>query len=303
MKKIVFSNSGGATKLVSLLEGNRILLQEFNIKPTDFCGVSAGAITAFLAAFSTTDWSILNIAIQKALHIKTKDFFEKSPIKENGDVKLLNAVWQIITKHNYLGIQNIKPMLTELVSEHHFNHFKKSPKTPNIWIQAVRPKDMKRSFWNLKDYDYQTALDMVCASSNIPVFAQPIQINKDDSTDLWLDGGIRNHNPSNKFIDLFGKDIEHLYSFYTRNNIVDAHLKPNWSDNVLNTLTVVMDGMIKELSKRDALYENLKAKELNFKLTQFFYPDNILQSQFDLNEDRLEKLFIETRKITYETLK
>ncbi len=37
--KIVFSNSGGATRFISLMEGNRSLIQDYNIMPTDICGV------------------------------------------------------------------------------------------------------------------------------------------------------------------------------------------------------------------------------------------------------------------------
>lgn len=298
--KIVISNSGGATKFISLIEGNRCLLEDFNIKPTDVCGISSGAVAALISAIAIIKDGLFQKAIQIGLNLKINQLFEISPIKENGSLKIFNLLWRVLNGDSSFGIQNIKHFFETTITEKDFINFQNSEITPNVWIVAVRPKDFKRGFWNLKDksINYKTALKIVSASTHIPVYSQAVQIDENDKTDLWLDGGLRNHNPSPKFIDAFGENIETLYSLYTRKNQIDSTIDLNWNKNLVTVLSRAMLGMVNEISKRDSQYEVLMSEKLGFNLKQFFYPSDILDSMYDTDTEKLKQLYIDANNIT-----
>jgi predicted acylesterase/phospholipase RssA len=298
--KIVISNSGGATKFISLIEGNRTLIEDFNVKPTDICGISSGAIAAIISAIGMIKDGLFKNAIQIGLTLKINQLFEVSPIKDNGSLKILNVLWRVLSGESSFGVQNIKHFFETTVNEKDFQNFQNSEITPNVWVMAVRPKDFKRGFWNLKDkkINYKTALKILSASAHIPIYSQPVQIDENDKTDLWLDGGLRNHNPSPKFIDMFGKNIETLYSLYTRKNQIDSNTELDWDKNVLTVLTRTMLGMLNEISKRDSQFEVLMSEKLGFNLKQFFYPSDILSSMYDTDETKLKQLYTEANNIT-----
>jgi predicted patatin/cPLA2 family phospholipase len=298
--KIVFSNSGGATRFISLMEGNRSLIQDYNIIPTDICGVSSGAIVSFISAIAIKKPILFEQSINIGLNLKISDMFDLSPINAKGNLRILSIFWRILNGENSFGLQNIKNFFETTITETDFIDFQNDIQSPNVWVMSVRPRDMKRGFWNLKDknINYKKAIKIISASTHIPVYSQPIQIDDLDATDLWVDGGIRNHNPSPKFIDLFGNEIKELYTFYTRRDSVTTKNDLDWDKNMLTVLIRIMNGMVNEISKRDSQYEKLKSCELGFDLKQFFYPGDILESMYDVNKDNLKSLYLEAIEIT-----
>lgn len=300
--KIVFSGSGGATKFVALLEGMRIAIEEQKIIPTDFVGVSAGSLASFIAAISIKNPDLFNTALNLGLNLTMNDFFQTKPVDDKGKMIYWTIILRLLQGYNSLGVQDIKTFFRKNISEKLYLEWVNDKESPNVWIMTVRPRDFKRRLINLKDpkLSYEDCLNWISASTHIPVFAQPIEMYDEESNQLekWVDGGIRNHNASPKFIDRFGDEILELYSFYSRANTVNLKDEPNWDNNVMTILSRVLQGMALEISKRDSQYEIEKQKEFNFKLKQFFYPGYLLESQYDVNNDRLLKLYKESQLIT-----
>lgn len=302
--KIVFSSSGGATKFVSILEGMRIAIQERNIIPTDLVGISAGAIASFITSVAIKNPSLFSIALKTGLELNMSDMFSVPPVNDKGQMKYWSILLRLLQGKNSLGEQDIKKLFTNHMTPSIITEWLNDPETPNVWVMTVRPRDFKRKLVNIKNPDFkvQDVLNWVSASSHIPVFAQPIEMYDEESNQIekWVDGGLRNHNPSPKFIDEFGPEIKELYTFYSRANTINLRDQPDWDKNVITILSRVLQGMSLEISKRDSQYEIQKQKEFGYKLKQFFYPGYILESQYDVNKSRLFMLYSAAQRITRE---
>lgn len=189
------SISGGATKL-SALYGACKRLYELGYNPDVISGVSSGAIVSLFASINkfTIDEVIFNADL--------KDIFRVVPRV---------SIWGLIRLifGNSIGNQsNLKKMIKRNFTESDFSRLVNSGKT--VLIGATNYTTGKIVYYNLPEYSYREAIDIVYASACIPTMTEGAVI----CGDRHYDGGVIDHNPAPYVLSHYPIDMQ--VSVYSR---------------------------------------------------------------------------------------
>jgi predicted acylesterase/phospholipase RssA len=271
--------SGGATRFIGLAS-SAIRLHELGFSPQVYGGISAGAILLVPLIMGKYE-EIITIGG----NLTPQQIFPVRPVNDDGDITW-KAIWRIITKEYSLGIQDIKPIVRNVVTPELFKEYQCGD-YPDAFVMAVDANTLRRKLWNLKDksIDYEKYLKIISASSRIPIMTQAEYIDGVP----YFDGGMRNHTPSTKVLQLYdNKNIGKVISLFSREETIDRP-STKWNNNVIEMIFRFIDCLSLEVSKRDEEMEKMLSIIKQFPLKQF-YLDNILDSLYDTNPDSLEKL-------------
>lgn len=277
--------SGGSTKIAGLTGAAFELLEKYNYRPDVISGVSAGSILALPMVLGK--WDMLEKTVK---HIKLSDFFDIAPVNEKGKFTF-KALLRVIFGKSSLGRQkNLVKKIKEFVSAEEFLNYQHNVKYPIIYIGTVDFKTGSRCYFNLKDktITYAKFLQIILASSSIPIFAEPVYLNHDNKDMILFDGGVRDHIGTGYVLENV-KGITETISIYSRpeNYVTDN----DWKDkNVLNVLERYVDITNIEVSKSDEKFEDMICLEQNIKQRKIFLP-KILTSLYDVDETRLAMLY------------
>lgn len=277
--KIGVSMSGGATKIAGILASLQVL-KEYGIKPCVYSGVSSGAIMAFAAATGNLEKSGGYI-----LNMKPKDVFSILPMYGNGCPTPI-AVWRLITLKNSLGSMNaLRKTIKKVISKESFEEYRNDPDSPDAIVMFVNISNAKREFVNLKDVDYDKAIECVMASSSIPGIVKPVKIDGE----MYYDGGLRDHTISQYILENY--DLDEHYSIYTRPEYLNDYTKEmNIPKYVISVLLRSILIYSLEISKSDEKVEDLLALQNNVNNTKIYMP-RVLKSTYDMNIGRLRELY------------
>ena len=165
--------SGGGTKIAGLFGVAESIIYDRGYIPDIISGISAGAILALPLALGKRE------EIKKqVLNISMDDFFEVSPIKNNGKIKIGNAIKKIICGRHYLGDQkNLEITLAKTVSRAEFEAYKLDKNKAICIVGSVDFYTGKRFYINLKTVSYEHFLKFVNASASIPIFTPGITMD------------------------------------------------------------------------------------------------------------------------------
>lgn len=271
--------SGGATRFIGLAS-SAIRLHELGFAPKVYGGISAGAILLIPLIMGKYD-DIIRIGG----NLTPKEIFTVRPINDDGDITW-KAIWRIVTKEYSLGLQDIKPLVRDVITPELFAEYQDGDYA-DAYVMAVSANTLRRKLWNLKDksIDYEKFLKVLSASSRIPIMTQAEWI---DGTP-YFDGGMRNHTPSTKVLQKY-ENIGKVISLFSREKNLDRP-SDKWQNNLVEMIFRFIDCLSLEVSKRDEEMEQMLSIIKQFPLKQF-YLDNILDSLYDTDPESLEKLRI-----------
>lgn len=281
--------SGGATRFIGL-GAAAIELLNLGYNPMIYGGISAGSI--LLVPLIMGKYEKI---IEYGLKATRKNIFKIPPTTEKGKISW-QAVFRAIFGHYSFGIQDIKPMLREVISPYDFEKFQNEFEG-SAYIMAVNANTGSRKLWDVADkcigyMDYQ---QIVCASSRIPIMTQAEYIDGQP----YFDGGLRNHIPTSKVLRHV-EGIRKIAEIYSRpQNLVDYD--ESWEKNIIQMIWRTIRIMTIEISKRDEEMIKLISYIGGNKLKQFFLP-NVLESQYDTNQDNLQLLKILAEKTVQENI-
>lgn len=290
MKRKILSATGGGTKFGQLKEWTQAILNK-GYEPTDYVGISASAILFFVIQFGL--WQEMDF---EALNIKLERFFSQAPVNRKGGISW-KAIWRSIKsflfkKDRYysLGMQDVTELIKDYISEEMFQKWKKE-KGPNVWVVATDLYSQQPKFHNLKNCEtLPEAIQCINASSNIAPFAQDIQGQ--------VDGGISLVNAASYMVEYeIIEEVEELVSIYA---FEDPFLRKFESNSNWHQNTAAYAGRTMEVmgSWKKWAFVNLEVylchrKEVT--LHQFFC-DDILQSPYDTDKNRLHRSIFKTRE-------
>lgn len=269
--------SGGATRFIGLGSA-AITVLEMGYNPQVYGGISAGSIL-LLPLIMGLHEEIIEIGRQ----IKPSIIFESAPINDEGKITF-KAVIRIIFQKYSLGLQNIKPIVSQVITEDIFKQYQEGD-YPDAYVLAVNGNTLRRKLWNLKDstIDYEKFLKILSASSRIPIMTQAEWIDGQP----YFDGGLRNHTPSTKILQRYDK-IRKVISIYAREKNINRPSQ-KWQKNIIQMIFRTIECMSLEISKRDEEMEKMMSIIKGFHLKQF-HLDNILDSMYDTTPENLESL-------------
>lgn len=286
----ILSLSGGATRFAGLYGAAKTVL-ELGFNPDLVLGISSGSLAALpLVLGKHKECEELSTTLT------LRSFFDRLPVNNKGSITL-NAVTRIATCKNSLGLQNAKRLLASIVDNNDFLHYKINDKYPEIVVSCVNFDTGKRELYNLKELDYLTALDVIEASSRIPIITQQQELNSGGC----YDGGVYDHNLAGYYINNIQSKVDELVSIYSRPKEFTVKSDKKWRNNLFKTIARLQELQNVETSKNDEQLELFLSEKLNFKLTQIFLP-SILDSIYDVDNDKLRLLWdkgVEVAKNSY----
>jgi len=277
LNNTAFSISGGGTNFCSLA-AMALVAKSKGIHPKVIIGVSAGAVMAVPLALH------MHQQIEDfAKNVTNDQIFKVSPVNKKGKISF-KAIFRALTGKNSFGVQDIKPLIKEVVTKRIFEVYKNG-NYADVYILAVDFDKGKRTVFKVKDLTYEQYLQAVSASSRIPVMTQPEIIENV----AYYDGGLRDHNAANFLLEYL-PEINHLVSFYSRpQNYVVERL--NSSENIMSVISRTIEILNIELSKNDEYKEKEFCKNRGIKLDQLFAPERAHFYNTDKKElSRLYKL-------------
>lgn len=289
---VLLSSSGAST--AGAFVGACAVTVAQNVKFDYFCGVSYSAVIGLPLVLKKYD------AIkQLTTNLKHKDFFKVAPMTEKGkltpaaNARALASLF-FPKKIKSFGLQDVRPILAAHVSEYEFEQYQDNAAAPVVYVVAVNADTQAPVVWNLKnkDINYQGYLDRVAASSRIPVWTQPQEIDGVD----YYDGGVTDTNAAALILDM-NRDIKKCFSIYPRPKGFKGKIAPP-RDGIAGAIAWTIDTMLKDVSKNDEQTERQTCKELGVKLAQIFPNKYLLTNLYDTDRARLLELWALGVKIT-----
>ena len=290
--------SGGGTKIAGLYGAAEVILTEKNYHPDIISGISAGAILSLPLALKKFD------EIKKmVLDFNLNSFFSESPIKENGQFRIFNAIKNMLSGNHYLGRQDqLEETIKSLISEADFQAYKTNDELPICIVGSVDFFSGRRIYVNLKKMpNLALALKFVNASASLPIFTAGIELDIpfedfeeniiEDKVFLY-DGGIRDHSPTAKVLKSKKFPISESCTLFSRpenNQILDpADFEPK---SVLQILQRYVDITNTEISKDDELFERQIISDLGIKNHGTFFLPKIMTGVYDVNPEHIKEIY------------
>ena len=145
---------------------------------------------------------------QQSVTLSHNKFFDISPITKKGKMSLaaiIRAIFSFLApkKINSFGVQKVQKLLRKFVTKEIFDEYQNG-NYPIIYICAIEVGTKTPVLWNIKEkehVDYNTYLDMVSASSRIPIWTQPQSVTYKGETKMYYDGGVTDTNAASLVLD------------------------------------------------------------------------------------------------------
>lgn len=290
--------SGGGTKIAGLYGAAEVILTEKNYQPEIISGISAGAILSLPLALKRYD------EIKKmVLDFNLDSFFSESPIKENGQFRVFNAIKNIVSGNHYLGRQDqLEKTIKSVISEADFQDYKTNDELPICIVGSVDFFSGRRIYVNLKKMpNLDLALKFVNASASLPLFTAGIELdipfedfeeNRIEDKVFLYDGGIRDHSPTAKVLKSEMFSVSESCTIFSRpenNQILDpVDFEPK---SVLQILQRYVDITNTEISKDDELFEKQIISDLGIKDHGTFFLPKIMKGVYDVDPEHIKEIY------------
>jgi len=253
--------------------------------------------------------SVIAVPMALGMHIEIEEqsttlnhnkFFDVSPMTKTGKISSA-AIWRLIKsifapkKVNSLGIQNVQKLLRQFVTKERFERYQNGD-FPIVYICAVEVGGQMPTVWNIKEKEhvnYETYLDMVSASSRIPVWTQPQEVTYKGETRLYYDGGMTDTNAGSLILELH-EDIDEMVSIYPGPMPLLAS-NADEVKGIIGAIEWTIDTMLRDIIRHDIINEKDVCEHRSIGLKQIFLP-NILKNLYDTNPERLHQLKEESIK-------
>lgn len=166
-------------------------------------GASTGSLIATMVACG--NWKNLKIGYTETV---SKDILKDNPFRENGRIKVLKAVWNLIRGKELGDLSNIDGLIRKLFTQEDYNKLKLDYATELIiTVTNISYERECAEFVRLKDTKtYEEFILFLRASCSVPVITKPVIINGDE----YVDGGLTENTPL-KNLKRF--DLEHIDCF------------------------------------------------------------------------------------------
>lgn len=248
---------------------------------------------------------------EQSITLNHNKFMDVSPMNSKGKLTwraIGRAIGSFLApkRFNSLGVQNVQKLLKQFVTREMFEEYQNGD-YPVIYICAVDKGTKKAVLWNIKEKEYvgyDTYLDMVSASSRIPIWTQPQLVTYKGESRLYYDGGITDTNAAMLVLELHN-DITEVLSIYPRPEEIKHNSNPLEVNGIFSqkgSMTWMIETLVDDNITDDIKTEQQTCKDRNVKLTQIFLP-TVLQSLYDVDPVRLNMLREESVKLVKDTFK
>lgn len=288
----LLSNSGGALQFIEILQANYTIINDFDYKPDVIGGSSSGTLAAVVASFSFLDHKIWEWAFDQGINVRKDVLFPIPPYNDKGAISLRGGIRGLInlilgsrtTGIRSLGKQDVRSLIGSYITDADFQEWKISS-APNVYACMVNPSTWAYELVDLKTLElYEEFLDVIAASSAIPVTTQPIKI----FGEYFVDGGLAYHNPGGLLLDRY-QEAESYVGVYSRGSSIEKTYSLKWVKNLWRTFLNSTDAMIMRISALNEEVETLKCLKYGIIKKHVFLPEKTAHL-YDTNANTLKSL-------------
>jgi NTE family protein len=270
MKKALVLSGGGAKGAWS---GGVIeyLVKEQNRSWDLVIGTSTGSLLSPLSAIGEID------RLKEAYTtVDNKSIFNIEPFNKKGKVRLLNALWRVLTKKTSLGqANNLKKKIKEIISEEDYNRIRKEGK--EVVAVTSNMTKFKSELKSTKTETYDSFCEWLLCSSSVPLL---FEVQNNDGCE-YLDGGVLNTTPLQDAIDLGATEIDVI--------ILSAEVTKDYPqmENMFDVVMRTIDFMNKEINKDDIMLGQLAGKEMEVKINIYRTPVALTKNSIIFNKEQM----------------
>lgn len=278
--------SGGGLKGIGQLG----ILEQLSLKPNILSGISVGSIISMLYACILEGLLTWDQVKDIFFTLKPEDVFSVHPYGYKGSYR---GIKSFIDKDVHsLGKQDtLDKTFSKLVTKELFEAYKYSKTSPDIYVGYVDYRLGDLVVKNLKDQIYNDAMNIIKASSHVPVATEAVKM----FNSYCFDGGLIDHCISGSVIDLYENKITHNINIFSRPNGNYLEL-PDWEpENVLTVGKRTIEIGISRISRDDERYINLACKHYNIKNYSIYLP-TVLDNMYDFKQSNLYRLYLAGKK-------
>jgi NTE family protein len=263
-------------------------------------GAWAGGVIEYLIKDKKYDWStyvgtstgsmlVPLISVRKIDELKEQytnltnsDVFSHEPFNKKGKLKILNALWRVITSKTSLGSGgNLYKRLKKSYTVEDFENSIVYGK--DVFVTVTNVTDGKTEYKSQQKETYEKFLGYTMASASIPLIFDIMKIDGKE----YMDGGIMEPVPLQKAINE-GCDIIDVIVLSAENTNVEPPSK-NMFNVIMKTLTL----MNREINKDDIQIGNLKGKTMNVIINMYRTPYSLTKNSALFNKEEMRKWWVE----------
>jgi predicted patatin/cPLA2 family phospholipase len=274
MKKALVVSGGGSKGAFS----GGIIENLIKLKNKDW-DIYVASSTGSLIIPSTSIGDIDKLK-QQYTSVDNKSIFKISPFTQKGKVRILNAVWRVLTGKDSIGDgSRLRKRIEKIFTEENFNESIKRNK--EIYVCVSNLTTAKAEFKLQKDCNYKDFCDWMYASCSVPV---GFEVVKKDGYD-YVDGGLIHTIPIQKAIDAGAEEID---------IIILKEKNPNYEDgweakNVFNVFMRIIDVMNIEISRDDILVGSLSGEQKEITMNFYYTPYKLTKNSIIFNKEDMLK--------------
>jgi len=290
MKRVFITISGGSTKISFLIGACLSVVRGLlNKKVTGYVGNSSGAITAFVMA------TLQHASAEK--YAKTFSYKDFIGFKIDKFLGKLKTAWLFFRKKYYLyDFKALRKTIEKAVPEDVFEKWKEDPRSKDCYIGVTDFEEPEFHLMNLMDYSYKEAIEIIIASCSIPPYNPPLPFKGK----VLVDGGLVQHNPSERVLSELSSKFDEIISIYSRPEVMDKDdgedgdkLKWSFKDNkkfIPCTFRTIEVMSIANSFNSEKTTDEI-AKNLGVKVHKIFAPKKLTNSHFELTEKQNMELY------------
>ena len=281
--------SGGGSKGAWAGGVAEYLHKDLNRNWKIFTGTSTGSLLSF---------NLPNYDFEKLKSMYTgvtnSSIFSVKPFKENGNIRILNAIWRLIRGKSSIGeIGNLRKLVMKNFSILDYLNLRNS--SNNVIVTVSNMSKGTSEFFSSKDKNhtniemcYFEFVDAIIASTSVPIIAEPVKIGEN----FYLDGGILEHVPILKAIELGATEIDIIVLR------PETFKTDNWKpDTMFNVLSRTVDLLQREVSFSDVIIADLTSKiKHDVKLNFYYTPTELSRNAINFNKEEMLKWWNEGRR-------
>lgn len=236
-------------------------------------GTSTGSLLAPLSAIKEIE------RLKEAYtSVNNKSIFNISPFKENGKLRIFNAIWRIMNNKSSLGqANNLKKKIKEIITEEDFNRIIEENK--EVISVVSNMTTFTSEYKSTKTETYEDYCDWLLASASVPLLFEV----KNKNNCQYLDGGILEPVPLQKAINMGATEIDVIVLSAENVNKYDD------MENIFNVAMRTIDFMNKEITKDDILIGKLHGEAIEIKINIYRTPFSLTKNSIIFNKEEMLK--------------
>jgi len=284
MVNIGLAISGGATKIAFFIGAVLGLFKKIPKSQFKYLiGTSSGALVVFCIALNRLD-----ILKKYAYNYTLKTIFGQDV---NKNVNQIIGFVRLLSKGYMFEYKGLERILNEEINQNEFDHYLYDKYSPTCYIHTFDLETNENVYHNLHSLTLDEAKKAVLASCSIPfwVKAQKVKDKKE------FDGGIGKHNASEWLIQTHHKDIDIMYSIYSRTKDIGLY-KWNFTYKLLRLLDRVFQVFSLHQSKRDEIDTDEICNKNAIEHLKIFPSFVLTNSTFETSIDNNKEMFEEGLK-------